>query len=115
MTTINDLLNHVQEHHDKIDIQTANEAITSTTDLYLKTCIVNCWTKLDEYFTILNNTPTHYASVVTVPYMKWKYFEHTWKDAKEWKDAKAPETWLPSRKKALDTLWEEYQYLPFET
>jgi len=37
--------------------------------------------------------------------MNWKYFEHTWKDADEWKDAKAPKTWLSDGKKALDILF----------
>ena len=115
MTTINELLNHVRKHRDEIDMRTADEANASSTDLYLKACIVNCWTKIDDYFSILNDTPAHYASVVTVPKMKWKYFEHTWKDAASWKDAKEPETWLPGGKKALQTIWDEYRNLPFES
>jgi hypothetical protein len=30
-------------------------------------------------------------------------------------DAKAPETWLPGGKKALNTIWEKYRDLPFGT
>ena len=76
MTTMNELLNHVRKYRDDINMRTFDEDNASSTDLYLKACIVNYWTKLDDYFTILNETPAHYASVVTNPKMKWKYFEH---------------------------------------
>jgi len=76
MTTMNELLNHVRKHRDDINMRTFDEDNASSTDLYLKAYIVNYWTKLDDYFTILNETPAHYASVVTNPKMKWKYFEH---------------------------------------
>jgi hypothetical protein len=83
MTILNGLIDHVRRHYDEINSRTNDVAIASNTDLYLKTCIVNCWTKLDDYFIILNNTPAHYAFVVTAPYIKWKYFEYMWKDAKD--------------------------------
>jgi hypothetical protein len=83
MTTLNSLIDHVRRHRDEIDSRTNDVATASNTDLHLKTCIVNYWTKLDDYFTILNNTSVHYASIVTAPYIKWKYFEYTWKDAKD--------------------------------
>ena len=77
MTTMNELLNHVRKHRDGINIRTFDEDNASSTDLYLKACIVNYWTKLDDYFIILNETPIYYASIVTNPKMKWKYFEYT--------------------------------------
>jgi len=77
MTTLNGLIDHVRKHRDDINIRTADEATASSSDIHLKECIINYWTKLNEYFTKVNNTPAHYASVVTVPMMKWKYFEHT--------------------------------------
>jgi hypothetical protein len=83
MTTLNGLIDHVRRHRDEINSRTDDVATASNTDLHLKTCIVNYWTKLDDYFIILNITPAHYASVVTAPHIKWKYFEHTWKDAKD--------------------------------
>jgi hypothetical protein len=61
---------------DDIKARTIDVAKASKSDLYLKTYIINYWTKLDNYFKILNNTPIHYASVVTTPYIKWKYFEY---------------------------------------
>ena len=48
------------------------------------------------------------------PRIKWKYFEHTWKDAFTWKDAKEPRTWLPNGKKALYSVWEEYKNPPID-
>ena len=114
MTTLNSLIAHIRMWRDDIEARTVDVAKASKSDLHLKTCIVNCWTKLDDYFKILNDTPAHYASVVTTPHMKWKYFEHTWKDASSWKDATDPKSWLPSGKRALNTLWDEYRDLPFE-
>lgn len=112
MTTLNNLLTHIRELRDDYNIRADNPDINSPSVQYLRTCVVNCWTKLDEFFSIINDTPAHYASVVTNPKMKWMYFEHNWKDAHLWKDAINPGDWLPSGKQALKTLWEEYQYLP---
>lgn len=61
---------------------------------------------------MVNDTPAHYASIVTNPQMKWKYFERQWKDAHLWKYATDPESWLPGGKRALNSLWEEYKNLP---
>jgi len=41
MTTINELFNHVRKHHDDINIRTFNEDNASSTNFYLKACIVN--------------------------------------------------------------------------
>ena len=38
-----------------------------------------------------------------------------WKDAKDWKDIKDPKSWLPSGKKALNTFWDKYCDLLFES
>jgi hypothetical protein len=76
ITTLNSLISHVQTYYNDINARTINVAAALKSDLYLKACIINYWTKLDDYFKILNNTPAHYASIITAPYMKWKYFEH---------------------------------------
>ena len=76
MTTLNSLIAHIWTWRDDIEARTVNVAKTLKSDLHLKTYIVNYWIKLDDYFKILNDTPVHYASIVTTPYMKWKYFEH---------------------------------------
>ena len=114
MTTLNNLIAHVRTWRDDIEARIINVAKASKSDLHLKTCIVNYQTKLDDYFKILNNTPTHYASIVTTPYIKWKYFEYIQKDASSQKDIRDLKSWLLSGKRALNTLWDEYRDLLFE-
>jgi len=121
MTTLNNLVAHVREARGDIDQRIEDEERRLEDDeqaspslRYLKVCTVNCWTKLDEYFAKVNDTPATYAACVTDPLMKWKYFEHTWKDASTWKDAKEPKTWLPNGKKALKSIWDEYKNLPID-
>ncbi|HEX3523491.1 MAG TPA: hAT transposon family protein [Stellaceae bacterium] len=112
MTTLNSLLKHVREARDELDVRAADPCLTTQSTEFLRTCVLNCWTKLDGYFSLVNETPAHYASVVTIPHMKWKYFQHNWKDAHTWKDAVNPRSWLPEGKKALYSVWDEYKDLP---
>jgi hypothetical protein len=112
MTTLNELLNHTRDVRDDLILRADNPDLSTPSIQHLRICIVNCWTKLDEYFSIVNDTPAHYASVVTNPRMKWKYFQYTWKYAHLWKDAVDPQSWLLGGKKSLDTLWQEYKSLP---
>lgn len=111
MTTLNELLKHVRLIRDDLNVRANNPELSTPSIQHLRTCITNSWTKLDEYFSIVNDTPAHYASVVTTPHMKWRYFEVTWKDAVQWKDATDPQQWLPGGKRALDLIWEEYRSL----
>ena len=112
MTTLNDLLDHVRSNRDDLNTRADDPDLTSDAVSHLRACIVNCWTKLDEYFAKINETPAHYASVVTNPKMKWAYFEYVWKDAILWKDARAPNQWLPQGKRALEYIWGDYKDLP---
>jgi hypothetical protein len=114
MTTLNDLLSHIRKARDDIEQRLKDPDQATESLKYLKVCIVNCWTKLDSYFLIIDETPAHYASVVTNPIMKWKYFEHTWRDAVTWKDATNPETWLITGREALNSIWKEYRDLPVD-
>jgi uncharacterized protein YehS (DUF1456 family) len=77
ITTLNSLIAYIRMWRDNIEARTIDVAKALKSNLYLKTYIINYWTKLDDYFKILNDTPIHYASIVTTPYIKWKYFEHT--------------------------------------
>jgi hypothetical protein len=74
MTTLNELLNHIRDVRDNLILRADNPNLSTPSIQHLRICIVNCWTKLDEYFLIINDIPAHYASVVTNPRMKWKYF-----------------------------------------
>ena len=91
ITTFNELLNHVREPRDDYNIRAEDASLSTPPVQNLLNCVVECWTKLDQYFAKVNETPAHYASVVTTPHMKWKYFEHIWRDAVPWKDATDPE------------------------
>jgi hypothetical protein len=111
MTIMNELIKHVRSIRDDIRVRTANPCLVTPALDHLKTCSINCWTKLDEYFAKLNDTPAHYASVVITPYSKWKYFEHNWADVHKWQDTTNPGSWLPSGKKALKEIWSDYKNL----
>ena len=67
MTTLNILLKHTREYRDDFNFRAENLDLTSPGIRQLYACIVNCQTKLDEYFAIVNNTPAYYATIVTNP------------------------------------------------
>jgi len=104
MTTLNSLLNHVRAYRADLDTRADDSELSTDVIKHLRTCIVNCWCKLDDYFAIIDNTPAAYASVVTTPHMKWFYFQYTWKNATTWKYAKEPEKWLSNGEAALQSL-----------
>ena len=91
MTTLNQLLDHVRVLRDQYVAKSLLDDASSS-NIYLKACTINCWTKLDTYFAIIDDTPATYASVVIVPHSKWVYFQVAWKDAIFWPDANIPET-----------------------
>lgn len=112
LTTLNKLIVHVREKRDDLVLRDSSAHLATPATAHLRVCIVNCWTKLDEYFAIVDNTPAHYASIVTNPSMKWVYFEHKWRHASTWQDATNAKNWLPGGKAALESLWEEYREIP---
>lgn len=111
MVTMNTLLEHVRLLRDRFEYEVTVEELNTPSKQYLRTCTVNCWTKLDSYFAKANETPALYAAIVTQPSSKWVYFEHTWKNVATWRDARSPQTWLPNSRKALQKLWDE-EYKP---
>ena len=70
ITILNSLIAYIRTWRDDIEARIVDVVKASKSDLYLKTCIVNCWTKLNDYFKILNDTPVYYASIITTPHMK---------------------------------------------
>jgi hypothetical protein len=111
LTTLQSLLGHTRQSRDDFIARANNPDTDSETIQFLRVCTVSCWTKLDKYFSIVNETPAHYASIVTVPSMKFKWFDVRWRDVHLWKDSVAPNTWIPSGKRALNLLWDEYKHL----
>ena len=114
ITTLNSLLAHIREARDNINLRLSNDNLVIKGLQYLKVYIVNYQTKLDTYFMLVDKTPAYYATIVTNPVIKWKYFEHTQKDAITQKDATNPETWLPSGQAALSNIWKDYKDLPVD-
>jgi hypothetical protein len=111
METLNLLLSHLRGVRNDLEKRQLDPKQRGKSLDYLQQCTVNSWTKLDEYFAKTDDTPANYASVVTNPERKWKYFEHTWKDVAQWKDATSPECWLFNGEKALNLIWSEYKDL----
>jgi hypothetical protein len=112
MTTLQFLLDYTRQSRDEFIARDGNPGTSSETIQFLSACAVNCWTKLNKYFSIFNDTPAHYASVVTVLYMKWVGFTTKGENAWMWKDIVALNTWLPNGKRAFNSLWDEYKNLP---
>jgi hypothetical protein len=45
---------------------------------HMKTCIENCWGKLDDYYKILDTLPAYMAAIVLHPGHKLAYIEAKW-------------------------------------
>lgn len=81
---------------------------------YLQTVLLNCWVKLDEYFTKVDAIPVYYTVIATRPQSKFKYFERVWKYCITWPDVIIPELWIPTVKEAILDLWKaDYVTFPF--
>lgn len=62
------------------------------------------WKKLDEYYTLLDQTSVYYAATILHPAYRWRYYENTWADRPDW---------LSNAKAIVQDLWErEYRTLP---
>jgi hypothetical protein len=51
---------------------------SAQTNKYIATSLDNCWSKLDEYYKILNDTPVYVAAIVLHPGQGWRYLELKW-------------------------------------
>ena len=112
MTTLQLLLDHTRQSRDELIARMKTQRLAQRPFNFFVLVLSIVGPKLDKYFSIVNDTPAHYASVVTVPHMKWVWFTTKWENAWMWKDEVAPNIWLPNGKKALDSLWDEYKSLP---
>ncbi|KAM4067529.1 transposase [Hirsutella rhossiliensis] len=63
------------------------------------------WMKLDEYYTLTENSPAYLAALVLHPAFRWSTIESQW--------AEHPD-WLVKGKAAVRELWEEYRVLTVE-
>jgi hypothetical protein len=62
-----------------VKIVTLNENDESAqTNKYIATSLDNCWSKLDEYYKMLDDTPVYAAAIVLHPGQGWRYLELKW-------------------------------------
>jgi hypothetical protein len=61
------------------------------------------WMKLDQYYTLTDDSPAYLAAVVLHPAYRWSAIESQW--------AEHPD-WLLKGKAAVQKLWEDYRNLP---
>ena len=58
------------------------------------------WSKLNEYYSMLDNTPVYMAAVVLHPRFKWKWLEKAWNERLEW---------LGAARKSFNSLLIDYE------
>ncbi|KAJ3453314.1 hypothetical protein MRS44_017561 [Fusarium solani] len=63
------------------------------------------WMKLDQYYTLTEDSPAYLAALVLHPAFRWSTVESQWADHPDW---------LVRGKAAVQELWEEYRNLPVE-
>jgi hAT family protein len=63
------------------------------------------WIKMDEYYTLTEDSPVYLAALVLHPAFRWSTVESQWIDHPDW---------LVRGKAAVQALWEEYRKLPVE-
>ena len=71
----------------------------TTYEHHLSINIKLAWSKLNEYYAYLDDTPAYVAAIVLHPHMKWRWLEKRWKDA-----------WIKGAKNRFHELVTEYQY-----
>lgn len=93
------LLEHLEQHH--------QTAMAFPDGSYFRLNIDAGWQKLNNYYTMLENTPAYVAAVVLNPRYRWEWIETVW--------AARPE-WVVNAKRQVQELWEsEYKHLPVST
>ncbi|KAL6402752.1 hypothetical protein AUP68_14088 [Ilyonectria robusta] len=63
------------------------------------------WMKLDQYYTLTEDSPAYLAALVLHPAFRWSTVESQWADHPDW---------LVGGKAAVQELWEEYRNLSVE-
>jgi hypothetical protein len=72
---------------------------------HLRICWNLGWMKLDQYYTLTEDSPAYFAALVLHPAFRWSTVESQWADHPDW---------LVRGKAAVQQLWEEYRILPVE-
>jgi hypothetical protein len=64
---------------------------------HIRTSIENCWTKLDDYYKMLDSLPVYMAALVLNPGQKLTFIERLWA---------GNQTWIENANKEVKKLWE---------
>ena len=80
------LLRHILAEREKyrvefaeVPLDTAGHRFSAESSYkHMRTCIENCWAKLDDYYKLLDTLPAYTAAVVLHPGHKIAYFETKW-------------------------------------
>ena len=63
------------------------------------------WEKLDEYYSLTDDSPAYVASIYLHPRYKWKWIEKKW--------AHRPD-WIEAAQLGVENLWEEYKIMEID-
>lgn len=63
------------------------------------------WEKLDEYYSLTDDSPAYVASICLHPRYKWKWIEKKW--------AHRPD-WIEAAQLGVENLWEEYKIMEID-
>jgi hypothetical protein len=74
--------------------------MTVETRRHFAEAINNGWAKLNEYYTLMDDSPAYAASVVLNPSHHWQYIEHKW-------TGERARTWLRDTKTSVKKFYNE--------
>ena len=88
-------------HATRIEAKTLDEDDpVAKTNKHIATSLDNCWGKLDQYYTMLDETPVYAAAIVLHPGQGWRYLEEKWTSPKQ-------KEWLKTAQTAVKALWKD--------
>jgi hAT family C-terminal dimerisation region len=74
------------------------EAVDRPEPSYYASCINSAWTKLNKYYTKLDETPIYYAATVLHPGIQWTFLTKAYGEKSGW---------LQTARRLVQTLWDE--------
>ena len=96
------VLTHMERKKSEYDQANLSEESCTPTSKALATSTNNSWVKLNQCYSLLDQSPAYYASIVTNPRLKWRTFDKIWASRKEW---------LIIAKDSVAALWNDYKDL----
>ena len=78
-------------------LEAASKVYTHRKAKHLHICINNAWTKLCEYYRLLDASPIYAASLALNPAIKERHFERNWRGGME--------DWVPRTKEDVRNFW----------